>query len=316
MSTAEPAASRSRGELKRCAAWLLYAWMRTIVLLPLRWRLGLGKALGTLVGILLPARRRVAERNLEVCFPELGPQQRQELLKKHLQSAGAGLTETAMGWFGSKPAIRRLVRVEGEEHLRRALAKGRGVILFSGHFTAIELFFPVLELLCPRLSGMYKPPHNAFMDEVARKGRQRNVPELFPTSGVRMMLKSLAQNAVVWYASDQRYTGKYSALVPFFGEPAMTNTAVSRIARISGAVVLPFFGRRNADDSGYVMTIGAPVAGVPSGDRIEDTRRLTRALEDYVRICPDQYWWVHERFKGRPEPYADIYERAAAGRPA
>ena len=118
----------------------------------------------------------------------------------------------------------------------------------------------------------------------------------------------IALNVAV-YLADQSYTGKGSALLPFFGEPAMTNTATSRIARVSGATVLPCFSRRLPGDSDYVLTIGAPLDGFPSRDAAEDTRRLTRVLEDCISVCPEQYWWIHKRFKNRPPPLPDLYAR-------
>jgi KDO2-lipid IV(A) lauroyltransferase len=291
-------------------AWLGYWLMRTVVWLPFRWQLALGKALGRLALILLPVRRRIAERNLEVCFPELSPAERERLLSRHFESLGASLVEMAMGWFGSERAVRERVRIEGEQHLRAALAKGNGVILFSAHFTTFEFFWPALAPLCPRLSGMYKWQRNPVMNRVMSKGRGRNFDSLFAKDSVREMLKDLRRNAVVWYASDQSYTGKGSALLPFFAEPAMTNTAISRIARVSGAVVLPYFCRRLPDDETYVMSIGAAIDGLPSDDERLDTRRLTKLLEDHIRTCPEQYWWIHQRFKGRPAPFPDIYREA------
>jgi Kdo2-lipid IVA lauroyltransferase/acyltransferase len=133
---------------------------------------------------------------------------------------------------------------------------------------------------------------------------------LFTKANVREMLEQLAANSVVWYASDQAYGGKRSALIPFFGEPAMTNIAISDIARLSGATVLPYFCRRLADDSGYVIDIGPALDGFPTRDAVADTKRLTRLLEDYVRTCPEQYLWAHQRFKGRPPPYGDLYRSA------
>lgn len=292
---------------RRAVGWLLYFLMRAVVLLPLRLQLRLGMRLGAVVYRVLAQRRRVAERNLRLCFPELTEEERERLLRAHFRALGASIVETAMGWFGSKEVVRRHIRVEGEEHLTRALEAGKGVILYSAHFTTFEFFFPQLELMCPTLCGMYKPQRNATMDELVRRGRLRNFDELFPKDAVRSMLRRLAGNAVVWYAPDQSYARKHSVLLPFFGEPAMTNTSLSRIARISGAVVLPYFCRRADDGPDYVMSIGAPLDDFPSGDSGADTRRLTKLLEDFVRTCPEQYLWVHERFKGRPAPYGDAY---------
>jgi KDO2-lipid IV(A) lauroyltransferase len=292
--------------LRYAFAWLGYAWMRTIVHLPFAWQLALGRVLGRMTRFLAPARRRVVARNLEVCFPEMSRSERERVLAKHFEALGASLIEMAMGWFGSADAVRDRVHVEGREHLEAALANGRGVILFSAHFTTFEFFWPALAPLCRRLCGMYKWQRNPVMNKVMNRGRGRYFHTLFAKDNVREMLRSLRANAAVWYASDQSYGGKNSALIPFFNEPAMTNTAISRIARASGAAVLPYFCRRLADDT-YVMTFGAPLADLPSDDEVRDTRRLTQVLEDYIRLCPEQYWWIHQRFKGRPAPLPDLY---------
>jgi KDO2-lipid IV(A) lauroyltransferase len=298
--------------LRYAIVWVGYAWMRCVVLLPFAWQLRLGRALGRLTRRLAPARRRVVARNLAVCFPEMSEAERERVLAAHFEALGASLVEMSMGWFGAPETVRQRVRVEGREHLEAALANGRGVILFSAHFTTFEFFWPALAPLCTRLCGMYKWQRNPVMNEVMNRGRGRYFGTLFAKDNVREMLRSLRDNAVVWYASDQSYGGKSSALIPFFNEPAMTNTAISRIARASGAAVLPYFCRRLADDT-YVMDIGAPLPDLPSNDEVQDTRRLTQSLENYIRLCPEQYWWIHQRFKGRPAPLPDLY---AAPRPS
>jgi KDO2-lipid IV(A) lauroyltransferase len=156
---------------------------------------------------------------------------------------------------------------------------------------------------------MYKWQRNPVMNEAMTRGRGRHYDMMISKDDVRGMLRALRSNAVFWYASDQSYGGKGSVLLPFFGEPAMTNTAVGRIARMSGATILPYYCRRR-EDGRYTMQIGAPLAGVPSGDDVADTRALTRRLEDYIRIAPEQYWWIHQRFKGRPPPLPNLYADA------
>lgn len=293
--------------LRHAVGWLGYASMLAVVRLPFAWQLAIGKTLGRAMGGVLRSRRRVVERNLAACFPELSPQRRAQLVREHFASLGASMVEMSMGWFGSEDAVRARVRIEGAEHLEAALERGKGVILSSAHFTTFEFFWPALAPLCTRLTGMYKWQRNPVMNKAMMRGRSRSYSRLFANDEVRAMLRSLADNSVVWYAADQSYAGKGSALLPFFGVPAMTNTATSRIARASGATVLPYFCRRLPDDSAYVMSIGAPLPGLPSDDEIEDTRRLTALLEDYVRLAPEQYWWIHKRFKSRPAPLPDLY---------
>jgi KDO2-lipid IV(A) lauroyltransferase len=239
-------------------------------------------------------------------LPDLSPEARERLVARHFESLGLSIVEMGMGWFGRPQTVRDHVDVEGGEHLAAALARGRGVILFSAHFTTFEFYWAALAPLCTKLCGMYKWQRNPVMNRIMNRGRRRYFDALFAKDNVREMMRSLRDNAVVWYASDQSYGGKGSVLIPFFGEPAMTNTAIGRIAKASGATVLPYFCRRLKTDR-YVMSIGAPLAGLPSGDEVADTRALTKLLEDYVRLCPDQYWWIHQRFKGRPAPLPDLY---------
>jgi KDO2-lipid IV(A) lauroyltransferase len=297
--------------LRYLVAWAGYAAMRLVVLLPWRLQTALGRALGRAAYASLGSRRRIAARNIATCLPEWSPAARAELLKRHFRSLGLSLVEMAAGWFGNPETVRARVHVEGAEHLAAALALGRGVILFSAHFTTFEFFWPALAPLCTQLCAMYKSQRNPVMNRMMNRGRSRFYDRLFSKDNVREMMRCLRANAVVWYASDQSYGGKGSVLLPFFAEPAMTNTAIGRIAKASGAVVLPYFCRRR-DDGRYEMSIGAPLPGLPSGDEVADTLRLTKLLEDYIRLCPEQYWWIHQRFKGRPAPLPDLYAPPSA----
>jgi len=292
--------------LRYAVAWLGYAWMRLVVLLPFGAQMALGRALGRMAYSLLPQRRHIAARNIDACLRDLPAEERARILVQHFESLGLSLVEMAMGWFGPLDAVLQRIDTEGAEHVEAALAKGKGVILFSAHFTAFEFFWPALRELCPKLAGMYKAQRNPVMNRAMQRGRGRSYDVQIAKDNVREMLRTLRENSAFWYASDQSYGGKGAVLLPFFGEPAMTNTAIGRIARASGATVLPYCCRRLANGR-YVMTIGAPLDGVPSGDEVADTRALTRKLEEYIRLSPEQYWWIHQRFKGRPAPLPDLY---------
>jgi KDO2-lipid IV(A) lauroyltransferase len=296
--------------LRYAIVWIGYAWMKLIVRVPFALQSALGRALGRAAFALLPARRHIAARNIAACLPELGRDEQAAVLRRHFESLGLSVVEMAMGWFGAPNAVRKRVRIDGAEHLAAALARGRGVILFSAHFTTFEFFWPALKPLCPVLAGMYKDQRNPLMNEMMNAGRGRYFDVLFAKTNVREMIRCLRSNAVVWYASDQSYGGKGSVLLPFFNEPAMTNTAIGRFAKMTGATVLPYFCRR-IDRDHYVASIAPPLEGVPSGDDVADTLKLTQSLEEYIRLCPEQYWWIHQRFKGRPAPLPDLYAAPA-----
>jgi Kdo2-lipid IVA lauroyltransferase/acyltransferase len=297
--------------LRSVFGWCAVSLMRTLVLLPLHWQIGLCKAVGRTVALLPLGRRRIAEINIAACFPEFSAPERRRLVRDHFGAIAASFAEISMAWFGDEEAVRRRIRVEGAEHLRAAQQRGQGTILFAAHFTSLEFFWVALRPLCPRASGMYKWQKNPVMNEEMNRARLRYFDELLVKDNVRRLLRNLADNYVVWYAADQRAPpGKNAVLVPFFGVPAMTSTAISRIARVSGASVLPFYVRRIGNGDEYVMTIQAPVPGFPSGDDARDARDMLKRLEDYIRLCPEQYFWTHKRFKDRPPPLPDLYAPA------
>ena len=287
--------------------WGVLLGLKVAAKLPFRAQLAVGRGLGRVVQLALGSRSHIARRNLEACFPELSAAEREQLLKRHYAAIGMSFVESAIAWFAPIERLRSLVRVEGREHLERAAAGGRAVILLSGHFTPLELGFAILMDVWPGASCMYREQRNAMMDVLIRRGRRRFVAEQIPRDNVRALLKALKAGRTVIYFPDQTYVGNQSELLTFFGEPAMTNVAAPKLAEIGGALVLPYLFRRLPGTAGYVVTILPPLAGVPSGDAVRDTRQWLRVLEDHIRLVPEQYLWLYKKFKSRPPPLPDLY---------
>jgi KDO2-lipid IV(A) lauroyltransferase len=285
--------------------------MRASVWLPYGWQLGLAKGMGGLMFRIARNRRSYARANLAACFPQRSETEIDALLRAHFAALGASLAEMALGWFASPGKLASLTRIVGEQHLNEALQRGKGVILYTAHFTTLEVCGPTLKQLCPDLCAMYRPHRNLLLDDVFRRGRLRSASEVIAKDNVRAMIRCLKRNGVVWYAPDQSYRGKQSELVEFFGEPAMTNVATSQLARLTGAAVVPYFPRRLPGNAGYELVFGPRLEDFPGEDPIADATRLNRLLEDHIQSCPEQYYWVHRKFKGRPPPYPDIYARGA-----
>ena len=266
---------------------------------------------GLLVGRVLeqtmPRRRHIARVNLARCFPTLSRTELEAELKRHFDSLGMGFIETGAAWWAAERRLRPLATVVGLEHLHHALQRGRGVLLVTGHFTTFELGLRLLSFHTP-VDMLYRPHNNPLMERMISRGRLGHVRKLIPRSDMRGLLNSLAENMPVWYAPDQNYGRKQSCFVPFFAELAATITATSRIARLSGATIIPYYPLRLPGDRGYQLTILQGLADFPSGDDVADARQLNALLEAQILHATDQYLWIHRRFKTRPEEGENVYQ--------
>lgn len=286
--------------------WFGIALLRLSCLLPYRWQIAIGKALGRLGHRVAAERRAVARRNIELCFPALTAAERDRLAKEHFEALGASLMEFALGRWASQEKMQRLTKINGIEHVQDAIEAGRNVILLSAHFTTLEISGRVFSQYVPPFDIVYRPFRNPLLTELVAGGREVSGRRAIEKDDIKGMVRSLRGGAPLWYAPDQAYHQKQSALLPFFGVPAMTNIATSTLAKLGKAVAVPFFPRR-LPEGGYVLDILAPLEGVPSDDPEADTAKYLAVLEQQIRKCPEQYYWVHKRFKNRPEPLPDVY---------
>ena len=288
--------------------WLGMGLLWLVVQLPYRWLLVLGRGLGGLMYHLAGSRRRIAERNLELCFPELSVGERQRLLRENFASTGMTFFEMAISWWWPVERLKRLGTVEGLEHLRQAEADGQGVILMALHFTTLEMGGA---LLCMQqdMYGMYRAHKNPLFDFIQRHGREQRLLGAIERDDVRGMLKVLRAGGVVWYAPDQDYGAQRSLFVPLFGVQAATVTATSKFARLGRARVVPFTQTRLADGSGYKVTVHPALADFPGDSEEADCLRINQWIELAIRQQPEQYLWAHRRFKTRPAGEAKLYRK-------
>lgn len=290
--------------------WVALGVLRVLEPLPYPLLVRLGSLIGAIAVRLPLGFVRIARRNIELCLPELHASDRERLLRAHFRSVGIGIFETAMSWWSSDQRIRALTRLEGEEHLRAALALGHGAILLSAHFTTLEIG---ARALCARLETniMYRPTRNAVLERFLMRNRGRQAKRAIPRDDVRTLIAALKANEPVWYAPDQSYRKKGAEMVPFFGIPAATNTATSRLARMTGAAVLPYFVERLPGAQGYRMSIFPMLHNFPTNDAAADARTFNALIEQHVRKVPEQYLWLHRRFKGLSTEYPDYYRRGS-----
>ncbi|AMK29959.1 lipid A biosynthesis lauroyl acyltransferase [Pseudomonas mosselii] len=290
--------------------WLGLGLLWLVAQLPYRALLGLGRALGAVMYRVAGERRRIAARNLELCFPELSGDERQYLLKENFASTGIAFFEMAMSWWWPKARLARLAHIEGIEHLQAAQREGEGAILMAVHFTTLEIGAALLGQ-AHTIDGMYREHGNPVFDFVQRRGRERhNLDSLaVERDDVRGMLKLLRKGRAIWYAPDQDYGIKQSIFVPLFGIPAATVTATTKFARLGKARVIPFTQRRLEDGSGYRLVVHPPLADFPGETEEADCLRINQWVEGVLRECPEQYLWAHRRFKSRPEGEPRLYDK-------
>jgi KDO2-lipid IV(A) lauroyltransferase len=285
---------------------ILLSIMRLAARLPLPWLLGLGKTIGAVIYRLLPARRRIARINIDLCFPEKTEAERRALCKATFHNVGRAVMETALAWWGPDERLKRLYQIEGLNYLEQARLSGRPVLLLSGHMSCTEIGGRLLAFHT-NFQAMYKPAKNKLFDAVMLQQRKRFYYDMVSRKQSRTLLRNLKNGVNTWYAPDQNFGREDTVFAPFFGVPATTLTATSRIAAFADATVIPFFPYRLPDNRGYRLVLGPPLKGFP-GESIEtDARRVNAVIEAAVRTAPEQYLWVHKRFRLRPPGEAPVY---------
>ena len=280
--------------------WLLH-------FLPLALLSRAGSALGLLLYALARARRQVVLTNLRLCFPDLSAAARRELARRHFRAFGRSVLEHGILWWSSKGRIQRIVRVEGLEHWQSVADKP--VIWLAPHFVGLDMGGVRLTSEY-RLVSVYSRQKDPVFEAILYHGRTRfEPPELYSRQqGIRPVVRAMRKGLPFYYLPDMDFGERDSVFVPFFGVPAATITGLSRIAQLTGAVVVPCVTRQLPGGGGYVSRLYPAWAGFPGGDPEADARRMNAFIEDRVREMPEQYYWLHKRFKTRPAGEPSPYE--------
>ena len=287
-------------------AWVGLGLLRLACLLPHRVALALGSGIGRLAWRVAGKRRAVVRRNLDLCFPELDAAERLEIARAHFRALGMSLIEAGIGRWARQRHIESLCRIEGLAELQRVIADSRGVIMLAAHFTTLEISGRALKPHIPAFDAVYRRNRSPFITELQRSGREVTTDTTIEKRDIKRMVRALRDGRLVWYAPDQSYDRKGAIVAEFFGVPCMQTTATSTLARLGDAIVLPFFQRRESDGR-YTLVIGGAFDDFPGNDSAADTRRYNAALEAHVRTCPEQYYWLHRKFKNLPDGYPDYY---------
>lgn len=286
--------------------WLGIALMWLLARLPVRIQWALGKALGELAWRLIPKRRAIARTNIRLCFPQLNDDEQRALVRKAFHSNGIGLMEIGLAWFRNPADFAGITRIYGLEHLNKALARGKGVLLLGGHYSTLDLGGSLVTEVI-EADVMQRDHNNPLMNAVMTRARERRYGAALSSRDLRGLLRRLRMNRTIWYATDQDYGRKGIVFAPFFGIPTGTITATSRIAKRSGCAIVPFSHFRREDNPGYDIYFHPALENFPSGDDMADATLVNATIEREIRRQPDQYLWMHRRFKTRPSEEDDDF---------
>ena len=267
----------------------------------------IGTSAGRLSRRFLKRREHIARRNIELCFPDMSPAARETLIDQNFMSLGMGLIETGMAWFWSDERVKKWFDVEGFANLNHALSGGKGVMVVGVHFMSLELGGRAMGL-CQPMMAMYRPHNNKAMEWAQTKGRMRSNKAMLDRKDLRGMVHALKRGEAVWFAPDQDYGPRGSVFAPLFAvDQAATTSGTFMLARMAKPALVPVVLIRREKGRGYDLLIQPALENYPIGDEIAAAAYMNKVVEKEIMRAPEQYMWLHRRFKTRPVGAPSLY---------
>lgn len=286
--------------------WLFMGLLKLITLLPFRAQLWIGKCLGRLIYYVAGRRRHIAEVNIRLCFPELSEAEQKDLVVRTFEANGMGFMETAAAWFMPAEKLLKRVTIKGLDLVEAAQAEGKPVLMLGAHYTTVDIAGTLLGQFIA-FDVIYRRQKNPVINHLMTASRNKFLKggRAIPQDDMRAFYRCLSEKRVLWYPPDQDYGAKHSVFAPFFGVPAATIKAPTRMAKKSGAVVIACWYYRTPEGNYHLE--GGPIEGFTGEDFEADAIAINKHIEKIVRMNPEQYMWVHRRFKSRPEGEPKVY---------
>ena len=285
--------------------WTLFGLGWCVAQLPYSMQLKLGRGFGRVLYRLGKSRAKVTRRNIEICMPQLSDAEKNQLVKDNFASLGMGFVEIAIAYWGSSEKLHKILTFKGIEHMEKAYAEGKGIIILGSHMTSLELMLRMFNERWPG-AALYKPSHNDLFEIYSYRKRSRYCKPI-PNKKLRGFLNHLKKGGTAIYLTDQDYGSKHSVFAPFFGVMAGTIKRPPEYVRFTGALMMPVIYGRKPDGSGYEVEVMPPLDNYPSGDEVADATQLNKWVEENIARYPDQYLWQHRRFKRRPPGEPSLY---------
>ena len=279
--------------------------MRIGVFIPFNFQVLIGKTIGKLLYPFMHKLRSTAYSNISHCFPDKKQNQVNLLVKKHFEAIGVSFFETANAYYGSDKKIRKLLTITNENFFQDALKEEGGIILLCSHFMPLMLGSRAL-LINYTIANIYRPQNNKLFDRIMVKGYKKNGAVMIKSTDTRSIIKAINNSLPIWYAPDQDLGKNNSVFAPFFGIQTATASATARLAKNNNTRVIPYSFIRTK--KGYTMSFEKPIANYPSNDPIQDATIVNQILEKQIVKSPEQYLWIHRRFKTRPNDEKNFYK--------
>jgi|SRR5690554_35676 len=292
--------------IKHWPVWFAILLLRLFSLLPVRWRYATAKGLGLVAHRFLHRRRHVAEVNIDLCFPELTPSERQDLVKENFIATAWGVIDITLAFWAKDAYFAEHSEVHGLELLHQAQQQGQGVLLLGIHVTSLEASGRTLGLRSADMDVTYKQADNLAFDHYLRNRRQQTFKHVIEKYDMRTTLRNLKEGRIVWLASDQDFGRKGAVFAPFFHQPAATLDNLGRITKITGTKVL-FYNHYRIIKNGAPYFVGEvldPFTDGFSDDALANATLYNQVLADAIRRHPEQYLWLQKRFRTRPDANA------------
>ncbi len=267
----------------------------------------MGSALGIFLYRIVPSRRRAARINLKQAYPDFTDKEIDELNKKAFRSLGISILETGIAWFSKSDVLQKQCQIEGKEHLDQAMAKNKGVLLLTGHFTTLEMGGHLIGTYVDKYNAVFKKAHDPLFNALMVHYRSKMGDDLIETRNVRGIIRGLKSGHATWFGPDQDFADQELVFTPFLGGIASTLTATAKIAKMTGAAVVPFYPVRLENGKGFKLIVLPALDNFPSDDIEADSARVNKTIESMVYDCPEQYLWSHKRFKTQADRKTNIY---------
>jgi len=288
--------------------WLTIGALRLSILLPVKTTHSIGAIIGKLFYRLSASRRHAARINIKQAFPNFTEEEIDTLNKKSFRSLGISIFEMGAAWFASDQTLKQHCQIEGKEHLDRAIANNKPIILLTGHFTTLEIGSRLISFYCKNFGGVYKKARNPLFNAIMVRHRSAYCKGgLVENKNVRTIIRGLKSGNPTWFAPDQDFKHQDIVFTPFLGGIASTLTATARFARIADAVVIPFYPVRLENGKGFKLIVMPALDNFPTEDVEADSARVNKTIEKMVYQTPEQYLWLHKRFKTQADGNISIY---------